>query len=79
MIIGNRTFSNYTYAMAIINLTPDSFFADSRVNSDDVLFRVEKAVKEGAAVIDVGAQSTRPGYAEVPAEVEISRFEKPLY
>lgn len=64
--------------MAIINLTPDSFYAESRANSDDVLFRVEKAVKEGAAVIDLGAQSTRPGYAEITAEEEISRFEKPL-
>lgn len=79
MIIGNKTFQNYTYVMAIINLTPDSFFKDSRANSDDVLFRVEKAIKDGAAVIDIGAQSTRPGYTEVPAQEEISRFEKPLY
>lgn len=78
MIIGNKVFKDYTYVMAIINLTPDSFFAESRKTCDDVLFAVEKAVKDGAAVIDVGAQSTRPDYTEVSAEEEISRFEKPL-
>ena len=79
MIIGNKSFENYTYVMAIINLTPDSFYECSRASCDDVLFRVERAVKEGAAVIDIGAQSTRPGYTEIRAEQEISRFEKPLY
>ena len=79
MIIGNKVFENYTYIMAIVNLTPDSFYAHSRATGDDVLFRVERAIKEGAAVIDVGAQSTRPGYTEVPPEEEIARFEKPLY
>ena len=79
MTVGGRSFLNTTYIMAIINLTPDSFFADRRATCDDVLFRVEKAVKEGAAIIDIGAQSTRPNYKEIPAEREIARFEKPLY
>ncbi|MDE7076726.1 MAG: dihydropteroate synthase [Clostridia bacterium] len=78
MIIGGGIFKNYTYAMAIVNLTPDSFWKDSRTDCDGVLFRVERAVKEGAAVIDLGAQSTRPGYCEVTADEEISRLEKPL-
>ncbi|MCH5146755.1 MAG: dihydropteroate synthase [Clostridiales bacterium] len=78
MIIGGRAFKNYTYVMAIINLTPDSFYAGSRRTCDDVLFATEKAVKDGAAIIDLGAQSTRPGYAEISAEQEISRLEKPL-
>ena len=78
MIIGNRIFENYTYIMAIINLTPDSFWAESRKGADDVLFAVERAQKEGASVIDIGAQSTRPGYSEISAEEEIARFEKPL-
>ena len=78
MKIGGKVFDNYTYVMAIINLTPDSFWKESRKTSDSVLFAVERAVKEGAAIIDIGAQSTRPGYAEVSAEEEISRFEKPL-
>lgn len=78
MKIGGKIFENYTYVMAIINLTPDSFWKDSRKTSDDVLFAVEKAVKDGAAIIDIGAQSTRPGYTEIPAEQEIERFERPL-
>lgn len=78
MIIGNKNFKNYTYVMAIINLTPDSFWKESRKTCDNVLFAVEKAVKDGAAVIDIGAQSTRPNYTEVSADEEISRFEKPL-
>ena len=78
MKIGSRIFENYTYLMAIINLTPDSFWADSRKGADDVLFAVERAQKEGAAVIDIGAQSTRPGYKEISAQEEIARFEKPL-
>lgn len=78
MKIGNVSFENYTYVLAIINLTPDSFWAESRKNADSVLFAVEKAVNEGAAAIDLGAQSTRPGYTEVSAEEEIRRLEKPL-
>lgn len=78
MIIGKSVFENYTYVMAIINLTPDSFWHESRKTADDVLFAVEKAVKAGASVIDLGAQSTRPGYTEVSADEEISRFSRPL-
>ena len=78
MIVGGQSFKNRTYVMAIINLTPDSFWQESRVGSDTVLFRVEKAIKDGAAIIDLGAQSTRPGYIEVSAEEEIARLEKPL-
>ena len=79
MRIGGRQFENYTYVMAIVNLTPDSFFAPSRAGGDEVLFRVERAIKEGAAIIDIGAQSTRPGYSEIPPEEEIARLEKPVY
>lgn len=75
MKIGDKNFENYTYVMAIINLTPDSFFAESRKTCDEALFAVERAVKDGAALIDIGAQSTRPGYTEVSAAEEIVRFE----
>ncbi|MGN0807663.1 MAG: dihydropteroate synthase [Candidatus Coproplasma sp.] len=78
MIIGNKKFENYTYVMAIINLTPDSFYSPSRTLCDDVLFRTERAIKDGASIIDLGAQSTRPNYKEVPAEEELARLEKPL-
>lgn len=78
MIIGNKKFENYTYVMAIINLTPDSFYSASRTSCDEVLFKTERAIKDGAAIIDLGAQSTRPGYLEVPPEEELARLEKPL-
>ena len=78
MKIGKQTFENYTYVMAIINLTPDSFYSQSRSDEYDVLKRVDRAVNDGAAVIDIGAQSTRPNYTEISAECEISRFERPL-
>ncbi len=77
MIIGNREFSSDTHIMAIINLTPDSFYSPSR-HLKDSLAAAERAVKEGAAVLDLGAQSTRPGYAEVPAEEELARLIGPL-
>ena len=78
MKIGNKVFENYTYIMAIVNLTPDSFFAPSRKNEYTVLKAVERAVRDGAAVIDIGAQSTRPGYTEISADEEISRLMRPL-
>lgn len=78
MKIGKFNFENYTFVLAIINLTPDSFFKESRVSPDKLLFAVERAVKDGAAVIDLGAQSTRPNYTEISADEEISRFERPL-
>lgn len=78
MIIGNQKFENYTYVMAIVNLTPDSFWKNSRSDEYTVLKTVEKAINDGAAVIDLGAQSTRPNYNEVSAEREISRIQRPL-
>lgn len=78
MKIADRTFEGHTYVMAIINLTPDSFYAASRATRDDVLFRAERAVKEGADALDIGAQSTRPGHSEISAEEELSRLEGPL-
>lgn len=78
MKIADKEFKNGTHVMAIINLTPDSFFADSRANLDNLLFRVEKAVQDGAAVIDIGGQSTRPGHKPVNEEEEWSRLERPI-
>ncbi len=78
MKIGKYNFENNTFVAAIINLTPDSFWHKSRNDEYTVLKNVEKAVKDGASLIDVGAQSTRPNYTEVSADEEISRFERPL-
>ncbi len=61
--------------MGILNLTPDSFFAGSRVASEeDLLARAEAMLEAGAAVLDLGAYSTRPGAADLPAAEEVRRL-----
>ncbi len=60
--------------MAIVNVTPDSFFAASRVpQREELEQRVRRAVDEGAAILDVGGYSSRPGAAEVSLEEEWRR------
>jgi dihydropteroate synthase len=60
--------------MGIINITPDSFYSGSRTKQDDeVAFRTEKMLKDGAAILDIGGQSTRPGSEQVGAEEELRR------
>lgn len=60
--------------MGIINITPDSFFAGSRQKDvDEALKQAEKMLLEGAAVLDIGGQSTRPGAERLGAEEESER------
>jgi dihydropteroate synthase len=60
--------------MGILNMTPDSFSDGGSYSTlDQALFRVERMVEEGAAIIDVGGESTRPGADYIPAELEIER------
>ena len=60
--------------MGIINSTPDSFYAGSRFSATDaVLVQCEKMIGEGADIIDIGGQSTRPGSTPVTAEEELAR------
>lgn len=60
--------------MAILNVTPDSFFAESRAEGREALRRrVEKLLADGADIIDIGGCSTRPGAEDVPVEVEMAR------
>jgi dihydropteroate synthase len=60
--------------MGIINTTPDSFFAGSRTQAlDAVVSRAEQMVREGAAILDLGGQSTRPGSSPVSASEEAER------
>ncbi|MGZ3839744.1 MAG: dihydropteroate synthase [Flavisolibacter sp.] len=60
--------------MGIINITPDSFFSGSRTRDrDDILFRAEKMITEGASILDIGGQSTRPGSEPLEASVESQR------
>ena len=61
--------------MGIINLTPDSFYPQSRVKSEmEVLNRVEQILKEGGSMVDVGAYSSRPNAQNVSEEEELERL-----
>lgn len=61
--------------MGILNATPDSFYAGSRKTTEaDIAQRTVEIVEQGAAIIDVGAFSTRPGAEEVSAEEEANRL-----
>ena len=61
--------------MAIVNLTPDSFFAPSRVRAEEAQERIRSLCAAGAEIIDLGAVSTRPGAADVALEEEWRRLE----
>lgn len=74
--IGNRVFDTETrtYIMGILNVTPDSFSDGGQFNSfDRALAHVEQMAAEGADIIDVGGESTRPGHQQISAEEEVER------
>lgn len=75
MRIGDRELDlGRPQVMTIINVTPDSFYAGSRtLDTACICERVERAVTEGASILDVGGYSSRPGAAEVPVEEELRR------
>ena len=61
--------------MGILNITPDSFYSGSRINSVELaLQRTEKMLAEGADFIDIGAYSSRPGAADISLEEEQTRL-----
>ena len=69
MIIGKKEFDteHHTYVMGILNVTPDSFSDGGKYRDPDAaLFHAEKMVEEGADILDVGGESTRPGYVQGP-------------
>ncbi len=60
--------------MGILNLTPDSFYDGGKYRTEkEILRRVEQMVREGADIIDIGAESTRPGARQISAEEEIKK------
>ena len=76
MIIGNKTFDTQheAYIMGILNVTPDSFSDGGKFNTLDAALRqTERMVEEGAAIIDIGGESTRRGYTKLSDEEELSR------
>ena len=61
--------------MGILNVTPDSFYENSRQQSEaQIAGRTEQIMEEGASIIDIGAYSTRPGAADISAEEEMKRL-----
>jgi len=76
MTIGGRDFNtgNKCYIVGILNLTPDSFSDGGKWNSlDNAMNHAETMIGEGADIIDIGGESTRPGYTTVSAAEEIDR------
>ena len=74
--IGNKEFNieNHAYIIGILNVTPDSFSDGGNYNCiDQALFRVETMIEEGVDILDIGGESTRPGYKMITEEEEIER------
>jgi len=71
---GNLLDLSQPIVMGIINVTPDSFFEESRkLNSDEILAQAELMVNEGAKILDIGGASTRPGAAHISVQEENDR------
>ncbi len=62
-----------TYVMGIINLSPDSFSGDGLAVPEAAIEQARRFVKDGADILDIGGESTRPGFAPVSVEEEIER------
>ena len=77
LCIGGEVFarSGHTYIMGILNVTPDSFSDGGRYDSIDEAFKhARQMVMDGADLIDIGGESTRPGHVPVSDEEEIKRI-----
>ena len=75
MIIGGReSDTSHTHIMGILNVTPDSFSDGGKFNNRDAALRhAVQMIEEGADIIDIGGESTRPGYVKISDEEEIER------
>lgn len=77
MKIGNTEFdwnNGTSYVMGILNVTPDSFSDGSKFNTlDKAIDHAAEMIADGASIIDVGGESTRPGYTQISDEEEITR------
>jgi dihydropteroate synthase len=75
LTIGPRAFTwgERSYLMGVVNVSPDSFSGDGLADVDAAVAQGRRFVKEGADLLDVGGQSTRPGFEELAPEEEIRR------
>ena len=75
MFIGKHEIAGKACIMGILNVTPDSFSDGGDFDTvEDALAQVERMIAQGAAIIDVGGESTRPGAEFVTEEEEIARI-----
>lgn len=66
---------SHPQVMGILNVTPDSFYADSRKQAEeDIVNRVHQIIEEGGRIIDIGAYSSRPDAEDVSPEEEMKRL-----
>ena len=76
MRIGSKEFDTkkHCYIMGILNVTPDSFSDGGKyTDMDAALFHAEEMVRDGADILDVGGESTRPGHIQITADEESAR------
>jgi dihydropteroate synthase len=73
--LGDRLFdlTEEPLVMGILNLTPDSFYSNSRLDLGSVVYRANAMIAAGASILDIGGYSTRPGAAEVSLDAELER------
>ena len=61
--------------MGILNVTPDSFYAESRIQTEkDIILRLKQIIDEGASIVDIGAYSSRPNAQHISSEEEMERL-----
>ena len=78
-IKGKLHYFHNPWVMGIVNVTPDSFYADSRTfDSQSIYNRIANLIEQGADAIDIGGYSSRPGAADVSAQEEYSRLASAL-
>ncbi len=76
MIIGKKQFDtdNHTYVMGILNVTPDSFSDGGKYNRMDLALKhAGEMIRDGADILDIGGESTRPGHRKISEDEEIER------
>ena len=62
------------YVMGILNVTPDSFFDGGKYSTlDKIMFRIDKMISEGADIVDIGGESSRPGSLRISVQEELDR------
>ncbi len=70
----SKTTERGTAVLAVLNVTPDSFFEGSRCEPDAAQRRITELARQGMLAVDIGGESTRPGAPSVPAEEQIARL-----